>query len=265
MQARLGAREEAMPILNQIRWVFFDWGGTLSAVEGESDAWGRCMDAILDAAGKQGLPAGEAHRQSLLETFLRARDRAKSDPEHCELELPALLSQWASEENLGEPKADVLERMNRACWEAWIGCLRVIAGVPETLAALRSRGYGVGLVSNVVAPPSWCRVQLESLGLWDLLDTVTFSSGVGVRKPHPRIFEVALAAVRGNPRTEPHQVLFVGDSPVNDVVGAAQQGMRTALVRDLAGIWPAADYDLAKPDLTVDSVADLLPHLPGPA
>jgi len=41
--------------------------------------------------------------------------------------------------------------------------------------------------------------------------------------------------------------------------------MRTALVRDLAGIWPAADYDRAKPDLAVDSVADLLPHLPGPA
>lgn len=88
---------------------------------------------------------------------------------------------------------------------------------------LRARGLRVGIISNwdgrLVA-------LMESLGASDFLDVVISSADVGLRKPDPRIFELACARVGVGPAEAAH----VGDHVYADVLGASAAGMRAVLI-----------------------------------
>ena len=92
-----------------------------------------------------------------------------------------------------------------------------------TLDTLRSRGYRLGVITNL-------RADLEPLiqrtGLSGRLDFCVNSTLVGMEKPHPPIFQEAIrrAAV------EPEEVLHVGDQVRSDVAGARAMGMKAALL-----------------------------------
>lgn len=104
--------------------------------------------------------------------------------------------------------------------EVW----RLFPDAIETLMAVRKLDLKVGLLSN------WdhrLRPVLEGLGLMPLLDAVTISCEVGVEKPDPKIFHAAWSAL-GVARGE--EVLHVGDSYRDDVLGALAVGMGAVLV-----------------------------------
>ena len=97
----------------------------------------------------------------------------------------------------------------------------VIAGVTETLAALRARGLALGVVAN------WdysVHRRLEEARLTGWFDTVVVSAEVGARKPDPLPFRVALERLRARPERAVH----VGDHRPHDEVGALAAGMRFA-------------------------------------
>ncbi len=104
--------------------------------------------------------------------------------------------------------------------------------VPEptmgALRELRRRGYPIGIVSNATAPGHLMREDLELLGLDVLVDAAVFSSEVGVRKPHRRIFEAVLDTMDLDPRN----CLFVGDRLKEDVGGSRALGMHPVLTHE---------------------------------
>ncbi|MET9083671.1 HAD family hydrolase [Streptomyces sp. NPDC004237] len=78
------------------------------------------------------------------------------------------------------------------------------------------------MVSNI----GWdIRVPLAEAGLLRWLDTVVCSFEEGIRKPDPRLFEIACARLG----TGPTRTLMVGDSPGSDT-GGEPLGIRTVLV-----------------------------------
>jgi len=123
--------------------------------------------------------------------------------------------------------------------------LRPIAGARQALQLLGAR-FGLGLVSN--AQWLFTEDELASSGLTELLAVKVISSELGVRKPSRDIFLAALERVGA--RAE--HTLFVGNDPVDDVLGASSAGLRTCLVGDgRSRPWPAV------PDLHLPSVAAL--------
>lgn len=95
--------------------------------------------------------------------------------------------------------------------------------VRETLAALSAAGVPMAVISN------WDERLpgvLADLGLADCFEAIVVSTEVGVEKPHPAIFERALA-VLGLP---PDEVLHVGDRTREDVEGALAVGMEAMLL-----------------------------------
>jgi putative hydrolase of the HAD superfamily len=78
-----------------------------------------------------------------------------------------------------------------------------------------------------------------------------FSSEVGKRKPHPEIFQVALAALE----VAPERTLFVGDRLYEDVRGAGELGMTT-----VQAVWFRADEhpDGGEPDFQAFTQFDVL-------
>lgn len=93
------------------------------------------------------------------------------------------------------------------------------------LEALREKGLPLGLITNSVWRRPLIEADLEQLGIRDFFDSVTISSEVGYRKPHPSIFKSALEALN----VEPETAVFVGDDPRADVGGAMGVGMKTIL------------------------------------
>ena len=99
----------------------------------------------------------------------------------------------------------------------------VLGGVPEALAKLRAMGLRIVVVSNANGT---LRAKLGRLGLEGLVDAILDSHEVGVEKPDPRIFEIALAAAG----VAPEAAIHVGDLYEVDVVGARAAGIRAVLV-----------------------------------
>ncbi len=98
-----------------------------------------------------------------------------------------------------------------------------------TLEGLRARGFTIGLVSNAT---DLARRVMDRLGLSLYFDFMVLSEEVGVRKPAPGIFRLALDAAG----TAPNRALFVGDRYAADIVGATRVGMHAILV-DRDGIY----------------------------
>lgn len=120
------------------------------------------------------------------------------------------------------------------------------------LGELRERGLKLGIVTNgEIAVQS---AKIRQLGLEAWVDAVVISEEVGVKKPHPRIFQYALERVEALAG----RTVFVGDHPENDVAGSAALGM--------LGIWMegAAEYPqgLLRPWRTITQLGELLDLIP---
>lgn len=101
--------------------------------------------------------------------------------------------------------------------------LRLYPDVLPTLAQLRESGYALGMITNVSADPT---EDLERLGLAGRLDVVVASCVVGFEKPDPRIFRLAMEALR----VEPSRAVHVGDQLLADAQGATSVGIRGILL-----------------------------------
>ena len=115
----------------------------------------------------------------------------------------------------------------------------------EMLQTLRDHGLKLGLVTNGRELIQGRKV--ERLGIRPYLDAVVISETVGTRKPDPRIFSAALAALG----VEASATAFVGDNPEADVLGAKRSGLLAVWKRD--SFWP----EPAEADWIIDDLAEL--------
>ena len=120
--------------------------------------------------------------------------------------------------------------------------LDVIPGARQGLRALAATGVALGVVSNADGLMGQRLRDLEILqvgpGLGVEVGCVIDSGDVGVMKPDPRIFELALTALD----VDASDAWYVGDMPAFDVVGARRAGLRPFLM-DPLGLHTRADYD----------------------
>jgi epoxide hydrolase-like predicted phosphatase len=96
---------------------------------------------------------------------------------------------------------------------------RLVALIRE----LRELGYPIALLSNEAVQ---LRDRLRELELHDLFDHVLISAEIGMMKPDPTAFRVALHALQ----VRPHEAVFVDDALPN-IRGAQQLGIHAILFR----------------------------------
>jgi putative hydrolase of the HAD superfamily len=96
--------------------------------------------------------------------------------------------------------------------------------VPEFLEALRERGAVPVLLTNGV--PDLQREKLFGAGLAGAFALTLISGEVGLGKPDPGLFRMALAAFGAGPE----EAVMVGDNPERDIQGARLAGIRAVFV-----------------------------------
>lgn len=99
-------------------------------------------------------------------------------------------------------------------------------GAADGLAALRGAGYVVGCVSNADGTVAQL---LAGAGFAQHLAFIVDSGAVGIEKPDPRIFALALEMAG----VAPAEALYVGDVYAVDVVGARRAGIEPVLLDPL--------------------------------
>jgi putative hydrolase of the HAD superfamily len=90
-----------------------------------------------------------------------------------------------------------------------------------TLNDFRKR-YRLGIVSD--AQRVFCKPELQTLRLENFFDAIVISSDYGFRKPDPRLFHIALAAL-DVPASE---AAYIGNKYETDLVGAKEAGLAVA-------------------------------------
>jgi putative hydrolase of the HAD superfamily len=103
---------------------------------------------------------------------------------------------------------------------------KVPDGLIPGLRRARAAGVRLGIVSNSEGA---LMALLDRVGLSEHFETVVDSGLEGVRKPDPAIFRLALARMG----IGPEGVLYAGDIPEVDVVGARAAGLEAVLIDTL--------------------------------
>ncbi len=210
-----------------LRAIFFDAGNTLIHMD---------FDAIAAALARQGVTATAGDVQ-------RAEWRAR-------IRLDATFHPGASTEHpdTGDRYlAFVLDELGvrspatLTALTAWRRAYNLPNGLwtvlePEAEAALaltRHAGLTAAVISN---SNGTIAAILDTFGLARHLDFVIDSSKVGVEKPDPRIFQIALARAG----LHPEEAAYIGDFYSIDILGARAAGLHAVLM-DPGACWPSLD------------------------
>jgi putative hydrolase of the HAD superfamily len=228
-----------------VRAIFFDAGNTLVHMD---------YEAITAALAREGVVAtvGDVQRA---EWRARVRLDATFHP-GASTEQPDTADRYLG---FVLDELDVRNPATVAALNAWRRAYNPPDGLwtvvePEAQAALvlaRRAGLAAAVISN---SNGTIAAILDTLGLGRHLDFVIDSSRVGVEKPDPRIFQIALQRAR----LEPEQAAYVGDLYSIDVLGARAAGLHAVLM-DPGRCWPPRDCPtvstvLAAVELILDGV-----------
>ena len=121
--------------------------------------------------------------------------------------------------------------------------------VAETIPVLQQR-WTTAILSN--ADDDYLLPQLQRIGL--TFPVVLSSEMVGAYKPHPLPFLRVLDSLN----LEPHEAVYVGDNPFDDVRGAKSVGMNAVWINRDGKTLPK---DQPQPDHQITSLAQLPPIL----
>lgn len=196
--------------------LLFDFGGTLAFLDfellaAEFSRPGRKLDALqLEHAEYAGRAALDRHLMSeksrdpnaAYEDFFRAWMDAAGIPQNEFAEISARFGALHKEANM---------------WRV------VREGIHDALERLKAAGLKLGIVSNADG-----RVLSDAkrFGLAKFFDVIIDSQVVGVEKPNPKIFQLALDALE----VPAEQAMYAGDIYAIDMIGARAAGITGKLI-----------------------------------
>ena len=112
-----------------------------------------------------------------------------------------------------------------------------------------SKRYRLGLLSNFDDSATGYEI-VEDTGLGHLFEIVVISAEFRLRKPHTALFQRVLDALE----LAPEQVLFVGDTAHEDVIGAKRAGIPVAWINKHQQPFPEG---IAPPEIIIGDLAEL--------
>jgi putative hydrolase of the HAD superfamily len=106
--------------------------------------------------------------------------------------------------------------------------------VLEALRVVRASDWRVAIVTH---GDSYQHRKLDAAGLRDVVDAICISESEGMRKPDPRLFEIA--ATRAGTSLE--GAWMIGDNAVTDIGGAVNAGISSVWMQ-MGRQWPIQEY-----------------------
>ncbi|MFU8774093.1 MAG: HAD family hydrolase [Anaerolineales bacterium] len=122
------------------------------------------------------------------------------------------------------------------------------------LKSLQEKGYRLGLISNA-ADDQDVQDLVDKANIRHYFEQVYSSASAGIRKPHPRIFNIVLDEME----IDPSRAAMVGDSLSADIQGANNAGLFSIWVTKYADkLDNQTQPGSIKPNATIQTLRDLL-------
>jgi putative hydrolase of the HAD superfamily len=233
--------------------LFFDLGGTLIYFDGTwPDVMQTAAVELTTYLQKIGL---QLNAHSFVADFRARIDEyyAQRETEFVEyttaLILRTLLADLGHKNVNPEMLKPALRRLYAVSQEHW----KPEAETIETLAILRKRGYKLAVISNA-GDDDDVQTLVDKAGIRPYLDFAISSAACGIRKPNPRIFELALRRAH----IEHSEAAMVGDSLGADILGARNAGIYSIWLTRRAETAANRDHQgTILPDSTIHTLAEL--------
>jgi HAD superfamily hydrolase (TIGR01662 family) len=239
--------------MSGIKGLIFDLGNTLMYLDGEWEAVRhRGAQDLVDFLTAGGLEVDPA---AFGEGYLSAREAlyAKAMEDQVEYTAEYSLRCCLAEHGHEEVDAALIEGALRAFFSFEEHRWTQYPQAQATLRQLSAEGYRLALISNATDDALIQRL-VDRLDFRKWFEVAFTSAGVGVRKPHPAIFEKVLSRWD----FPVSQVVMIGDTLRFDVLGAQNSGLKGVLAA--WDLYP--DYDAGADHVVPDATARSLPELP---
>lgn len=216
--------------------ILFDFGGTLDS---DGEHW---LDRFYELFEQEGC---NLSRSEIKRAFYHADQLCNGDPQVAPMGLRALMKHHVGLQSAAMKLTDrvreehIVERF----------CAKTEPVLERNAALLRhlKSVYRLGVISNFYGNVgTLCR----EAGLAHSLDLIIDSAEVGVSKPDPEIFRMAL----GKLKAAPSRTIFVGDSYERDIIPARQLGMKTIWLK---GPNPRIPDNAEPADFVITSLIEL--------
>ena len=236
-----------------VKLVLFDLGSTLIYFDAEwPEVLAQAIDMMVNRLSQAGYPldttsfAADFHQR--IREYYRQRD-AEFIEYTTEYVLRSLLVSYGFRHTPTErlrPALDALYAVTQAYW-------KVEQDAHPTLAQLKSTGYRLGMISNA-GDAADVQTLIDTASLRPYFDQILISAAIGIRKPHPRIFELALDFFQ----VRPSESVMVGDTLGADILGANHIGMRSIWITRRAGTPDNRDHlDTIQPTAAVSTLSEI--------
>lgn len=236
---------------NFIRAILFDFGGTL--MYGRQD-WtpivAKADEALTDYLRSNGMEVSlntfPTEFRKRLDDYFKQREKDLLETTYTFV-LRELLTEKGYDDVPGSVLRSALDTLFSVTQTNWA----LEEDAIPTLQKLRARGYNLGIISNA-GDDADVQQLARGFGITEYFDFILTSAACSYRKPHPRIFELALS----NWYCPPNEAVMVGDNLDADIRGAQEVG--------IYGVWinRRASPDMetqeqVKPDASLSSLSEL--------
>lgn len=213
--------------MNHIRAIGFDLFNTLITVEPQT--LGDANERLLSSLSESGFTVDadsfkSAHRSAAIRHIEHCRKDGRET--HNRFWISDAL---AAQGYTVHPEDGRISAAVDAYFSAFLDHCRLLPGTLEMLTSLQG-SYRLGLLSNFTHGPA-ARELLSHVNLDSFFRVVVISGELGYRKPDPRPFDELVRHLG----VHHHEVMYVGDDPEPDILGARQAGLNpvwTTYVRD---------------------------------
>jgi putative hydrolase of the HAD superfamily len=236
-----------------IKAVIFDLGSTLIAFQGD---WNATLDesawALTDSLLSSGI---SLDREGFAAAFRQETERFQRQRQidHQERTTAFILRQVLRAQGVAEPSVDVLRRVLRQMFAVSEARWQRVPEAQRVLERLRRQGLRLGLLSNAGDAENVDRL-IDQAELRSYFELIVASAAVGFRKPDQRAFAPILQAWR----LHPSEIVMVGDTLGEDILGAQGCGLRQIWVRAFADPEGAAAFSgLVRPEVTTDHLVEV--------
>ena len=125
------------------------------------------------------------------------------------------LSQWLVDNLSADQDSSNIEAIELELWIETVS-LSPIRDVGRALEFLHRENIRIAAISNAIFSSHCMRYELQKHGLASYFEFVLSSGDLGIKKPDPKIFKLALAKLG----LTPGEVWYIGDKWDADVIGA---------------------------------------------
>ncbi|MBC8233703.1 HAD family hydrolase [bacterium] len=216
--------------LSHVRWIFFDLGNTL--ISEEKAIKDRIQQMVRAFAERDIQVSAEAIEWAFEEAsaefaprlIVRAIEKLASNPS----DRAFVLQKVKYRKKLEEPYSEAFEVISRL-----------------------AQRYRIGVIANQSAG---AEARLKSYGLDYFISLCISSTEVGLKKPEPAIFQLALELAK----CQPHQAVMIGDRIDNDIRPAKSLGWKTIRVLQGFAKMQTPRNPTEEPDFTVSNLKEII-------